>query len=93
MATFAVTYVYSPDTEALDRLRPEHRAFLAAQDGLQLSGPTDDNGALLIFEAKSAAEIEELLDDDPFWNADLITERSVVGWNPVLGSWRDSLDL
>lgn len=93
MATFAVTYVYSPDTEALDRLRPEHRAFLAAQDGLALSGPTDDNGALLIFEARSAAELEELLDDDPFWNADLIAERSIVGWTPVLGSWRDSLDL
>jgi uncharacterized protein YciI len=93
MAIYAVTYVYSTDTDALDRLRPEHRAFLDENDGLLLSGPTDDNGALLIWEAKSAAEVEEVLDEDPFWNADLITERSVVGWNPVLGPWRDSLDL
>ena len=93
MPTFAVTYVYLPDTESLDRLRPDHRAFLADQDGLLLSGPTDDNGALLIWEGKSVAEIEEVLDDDPFWTAGLITERAVVGWNPVLGPWRESLDL
>lgn len=93
MALFAVTYVYASDSEALDRLRPEHRAFLAAQDGLLISGPTDDNGALIVFEAASAAEVEELLDEDPFWTADLITERVVVGWEPVLGPWRESLDL
>lgn len=93
MAIFAVTYVYAPDTEALDRLRPEHRGFLADQDGLLLSGPTDDNGALLIWEGRSAADVEEILDDDPFWTAGLISERAVVGWNPVLGPWRESLDL
>jgi uncharacterized protein YciI len=93
MAIFAVTYVYSPDTDALARLRPEHRAFLASQDGLLISGPTDDNGALLVWEAKSAAEVEEILDDDPLWTADLISERAVAGWTPVLGPWRDSLDL
>ena len=93
MATFAVTYVYSTDTDALDRLRPQHRAFLADSDGLLLSGQTDDNGALLIWEAASVAEVEEVLEEDPFWTADLITERSVVGWNPTLGPWRDSLDL
>jgi len=93
MAIFAVTYVYSTDTDALDRLRPEHRGFLSGTDGLLLSGPTDDNGALLIWEAKSVAEVEEVLDEDPYWTADLITERSVVGWNPVLGPWRDSVDL
>jgi uncharacterized protein len=93
MTTFAVTYVYSTDTDALDQLRPEHRAFLGAQDGLLLSGPTDDNGALLVWEAKSASEIEEVLDEDPFWTAGLISERVVVGWTPVLGPWRDQLDL
>jgi uncharacterized protein YciI len=93
MPIFAVTYVYAPDTDALDRLRPEHRAFLAEQDGLLISGPTDDNGALIIWEAASAAEIEDLLDEDPFWTAGLISERAVVGWTPVLGPWRESLDL
>jgi uncharacterized protein len=93
MAIFAVTYVYTSDTDTRDQLRPEHRAFLSAQDGLLLSGPTDDDGALLVWEAKSAAEIEEILDDDPFWTAGLISERAVVGWTPVLGPWRESLDI
>jgi uncharacterized protein YciI len=93
MPIYAVTYVYTPDTEARDRLRPEHRSFLSETDGLLLSGPTDDNGALLIWEAKSVADVEEVLDEDPFWTADLISERSVVGWEPGLGPWRESLDL
>jgi uncharacterized protein YciI len=93
MATFAVTYVYTADTEARDRIRPEHRGFLADQDGLLLSGPTDDDGALLIWEAASATEVEDVLDEDPFWTAGLVAERAVVGWNPVLGPWRETLDL
>ncbi|MFT4288942.1 YciI family protein [Nocardioides sp.] len=90
---FAVTYLYENDTEALDRVRPEHRAFLADQDGLLLSGPTEDNGALLIWEAKTSAEVEEALDEDPFWTEGLIAERNVVAWSPVLGPWRESLGI
>lgn len=90
---YAVTYLYVNDPDAMDAVRPEHRAFLAAQDGLLLSGPTEDNGALLIWEAKSAEEVEETLDDDPFWTAGFITERNVAGWSPVLGPWRESLGL
>lgn len=93
MPIFAVTYVYANEPEAIEALRPEHRAFLAEQSGLLMSGPTDDGGALLIFEAKSAEEIEEILDEDPFNDADLIVERNVVGWTPVLGSWREELSL
>lgn len=90
---FAVTYVYENDTDTLDQLRPEHRTFLAGQDGLLLSGSTQDNGALLIWEARNATEVEEALDEDPFWTAGLISERNVVGWSPVLGPWREPLGL
>lgn len=93
MPLFAVTYGYTTDTDALDRLRPEHRAFLAEQAGLLISGPTDDGGALLIFEAKTAADVEEILDEDPFYAEGLVAERSIVGWNPVLGPWRDDVGL
>ncbi|WP_300681510.1 YciI family protein [Nocardioides sp.] len=93
MPIYAVTYGYSP-TEAAgrDRVRPDHRAFLAEQDGLLLSGPTDD-GALLLFEAKSAVELEDLLDEDPFWTEHLVAERTIVEWKPVTGPWRDTLNL
>lgn len=93
MAIYAVTYGYTPDEEARDQLRPEHRAFLAGLGELLLSGPTDDDGALLLFEAKSAAELEEVLDEDPFWAEGLVAERTVVEWNPVLGPWRETLGL
>lgn len=93
MAIYAVTYGYTPDEAARDQLRPEHREYLASQGSLLLSGPTDGDGALLIFEAKSIEEIEEILDDDPFWTEGLVAERTIVQWQPVLGPWRESLGL
>lgn len=89
MAIFAVTYGFVPDSEARDRVRPEHRVFLADQDGTLLSGPLQGDAALIIFEGKSAEEVEEILDDDPYFEAGLISERTIVEWTPVTGSWRD----
>ncbi|MFT4263631.1 MAG: YciI family protein [Nocardioides sp.] len=93
MTIYAVTYVYHPsEDDARAQLRPEHREWLAAQEGLLLSGPTDD-GALLIWEGASVAEVEESLDGDPFWAEDLVAERAVVEWKPVTGPWREPLGL
>lgn len=93
MPFFAVTYSYSDDTAALDEVRPEHRAWLSERDSLRLSGPTDDGGALLIFEGESAAEVETTLDGDPFRQHGLVVERRVAAWNPVLGGWVGTLGL
>ncbi len=93
MPRFVATYTYTPDTAARDAVRPAHRDYLGGLDELLLSGPTDDEGALLIFDAKSAAELEEVLDEDPFYVEDLVVERSIVEWTPVLGPWRDPLGL
>lgn len=93
MPIFAVTYGFIPDTEARDRVRPEHRAFLHEQDGLLLSGPLEGDAALIVFEAKSTEEVEEILDDDPYFEAGLISERTIVEWHPVSGSWRDLVGL
>ena len=91
MSYFVVQYTYTDDPAALDAERPHHRAYLSAllDDTLVASGPyvgSDLPGALLIFAADSASEIEELLDRDPLWTANLIAERSIEEWNPVLGS-------
>lgn len=91
MSYFVVQYTYTDDPMALDVERPKHRAFLSSMldDTLVASGPyvgSDLPGALLIFSGDSAQEIEDLLDQDPFWLADLIAERSIEEWNPVLGS-------
>ncbi|WP_432563361.1 YciI family protein [Kineococcus sp. SYSU DK003] len=92
MPYFVVTYTYSPDTETRNAVRPAHREWLAAQDSLLLSGPTDADGAFLVFEGADAAAVEELLDADPFaTDGRVIAGRSVVGWTPVLGRLTSAL--
>lgn len=91
MSYFVVQYTYTDDPAALDAERPHHRAYLSAllDDALVASGPYVDSelpGALLIFTADAAGEVEALLDRDPFWTANLIAERSIEQWHPVLGS-------
>lgn len=88
MAYFAVHYTYSDDTAELDRIRPEHRAFLGSLPELVASGPFVDNipgRALLLVKAESPQAVETLLDQDPFRVAGLIVEREVNAWNPVIG--------
>ena len=87
MPYFLVSYRYTGDVDARMRVRPAHREFLAQQDSLLASGPTDDDGAVLVFEAGSAAEVESLLDDDPIAQLGFVGSRSVVGWDVVLGRW------
>jgi uncharacterized protein YciI len=84
---FVVTYAYTPDSAARDEVRPTHRAWLASLgDTLVLSGPTDADGAFLVFEADGAAAVEALVDADPFVvDGRVVARRDVVGWNPVLG--------
>ena len=86
MQHFVVTYEYSQDTEKRDALRAGHRAFLADQAQLLISGPTDDDGAVLVFRAQDAAEVGALLDQDPFTIEGVVASRSIRGWDPVLGS-------
>jgi uncharacterized protein YciI len=91
VARFAVEYVYTADTAKRDEIRPAHRAFLAeAQERGQLlvSGPWANNtGALLIFEAEDEAALKELLEHDPFAEADLVSRVRINEYHPVLGSW------
>lgn len=91
MTYFAVEYVYDPAaTETMDRIRPEHRAYLGSlvDRGVNIaSGPWvgAGAGALLLFDCESKEEVRKLLDRDPFWEAGVITERTIRQWNPVLG--------
>ncbi|GAB3195570.1 hypothetical protein GCM10027062_02870 [Nocardioides hungaricus] len=94
MAIFCATYEYDPAaTEALDRLRPAHRDWLAEQPQLLASGPTDAGGAVLVWEGESAADVEAILDRDPLHDAGVISERRVVGWQIVRGRWREPLGI
>ncbi|MFC0674429.1 YciI family protein [Brachybacterium hainanense] len=93
MPIYAVTYLYTDDTEAKDRIRPEHRAFLASllDEGVLLaSGPyvDADGGALLILQGEGTAEeVLSRLDADPFRREGLIAERSIRPWDVVIGGF------
>jgi uncharacterized protein YciI len=89
MAIFAVQYVYTPDADHVNAIRPMHREWLQMlldQGVLLASGPmVDYPAALLIFKAASQEEMAGLLDQDPFDIAGVIVEREVREWNPVFG--------
>ena len=86
MPYFVATYEYTADTETRDAVRAEHRKYLADLGPvLVASGPTDDEGAVLVFTAAAAGEVESILDDDPFQREGVVASRRVVGWTPVLG--------
>lgn len=91
MPTYAVTYVYNASDEHLEEIRPIHREWLSDRltDGrLLASGPmVDSPTALLIWTADSAKNLAELLDQDPFDIAGIISERAIQEWNPVFGPW------
>jgi len=90
MAIYAVTYTYD-GSDAIAEIRPTHRAYLSQllENGTLLaSGPlVGADGALLILRADSVEAVAEVLDNDPFDIAGVITERAISEWNPVFGPW------
>lgn len=90
MSYFAVQYSYVQDADALDLVRPRHRAFLSSLvgDTLIASGPyleVETPSALLIFSCESQDVLIGQLNSDPFWEEGLIAERLIQRWNPVIG--------
>ena len=93
MTIYAVQYTYDDRSDRRDELRPEHRAYLGGlveSGSLLSSGPWADGdpGALLIVSADSPADVERLLDADPFARQGLVAARVIRAWTPVLGAWR-----
>lgn len=87
MALFATMITFG-DTEARDRIRPDHRVYLAQlfdEGKLVESGPyVDDTGALLIYEAESEADVRELLANDPYsMTQGVIADLTIKEWNRV----------
>ncbi len=90
MPLFAVQYTYAPEKSALrDDHRTDHRAWLAdlVRRGIvHSSGPfADGSGALMMVEADTAVDVQDLFDQDPFAKRDLVEQRTVREWIPVFG--------
>lgn len=93
MTAYAVTYTYGADTSAgRDQHRPAHVDFLRSQfeaGYLRVSGPFADSGAdgaLLIWEVESENELQQRIDQDPFYVNGLIGHREVRQWKIVFDS-------
>lgn len=103
MNFYAVEYVYKENCKQIgDEVRPAHREFLT---GLFESGvlvfagswilqPEDTYtgstpGAWLMLKANSAEDVLKILNDDPYLEADYISERRINHWNPVFSPFSD----
>jgi uncharacterized protein YciI len=84
---FASHIQYADDPATANELRPRHRAYLSGlfeQGKLILAGPfTDSSGALFIHEAADAAEVQELIEADPFAVGGMFATVDTRPWKPV----------
>ena len=97
MSVFAVEYVYGAESAAdRDEHRPAHREWLnelVSRGNVLASGPFVDNaGALLLFVADNEAELNDLLKQDPFATAGVISAVKTTQWNPVIGVLAEHAD-
>jgi uncharacterized protein YciI len=87
---FAAVIEYSPDKARVQALRPEHRQYLFSlrdRGQLAIAGPfADDSGALIVYEAASREEADELLQGDPFAKNGIFLRYQLRPWNPVMAN-------
>jgi uncharacterized protein YciI len=87
---FAAIIEYIPDRERIQAVRPVHRQYLASlkeKGQLAASGPfTDDSGALIVYEAASKEEAEQILRGDPFCQHGIFVSWVLRPWNPVIAN-------
>lgn len=83
--------VFATNRDERLAVRPAHREYLgrlAAGGKLVAAGPwVNDTGAVLIFDVADRAELNRILDADPYAPAKVIAEQRIREWNPVTGSW------
>jgi uncharacterized protein YciI len=88
---FTVEYSYPADTARQDVHRPAHLAYLKerlAQGELLLSGPWGESeapGGLLVYKVEDRAGIDTIVDNDPFVINDVVSEKRVHNWRPIVG--------
>jgi uncharacterized protein YciI len=70
--------------------RPAHRERLQelhAAGRLVMAGPyADDSGALLVFDVTEQAELDRIIDADPYYRAPGVTVVRRQAWSPIVGT-------
>ena len=98
MNTYAVVFTFVPN--ALERRKPYREAHLKHFCNLRdtgkiiMSGPWADayDGGLILFRAESQLEVEKIIQEDPYYQANLWSEIHIREWNVVLSSQSAFLD-
>jgi uncharacterized protein YciI len=93
---FAVLFEDNPDLEVDPRARlmPAHLDFLERNaPNIKAAGPLKDDagaaaGGLWLVEAGSAAEVQALVEDDPFWPSGLRKSVRILAWTQVFAEGR-----
>jgi uncharacterized protein YciI len=87
---FAAIIEYIQDRDKVQQIRPTHREYLKsllAQGKLVVAGPfTDDSGALIVYEAATKEDAEQILRGDPFFHNGIFVSWYLRPWNPVMGN-------
>jgi uncharacterized protein len=90
MACFTVETTYTDDRDALAAARPRHREYLARlveQGAVAAAGPwADDSAGFAIYQVTDRAELDRLLDEDPYTTEGVAAARTIHEWKVVLGS-------
>lgn len=86
---FFVALKYSVPLERILQTVDRHRAYLRELQGkgkLVASGPFEPRtGGALLIRAESEAELQSMLDNDPFQQEKLV-ETTIYRWAPNIGS-------
>jgi len=89
---FVLTYDYVPDVlEKRTPFRPDHLALikeLHAAGRILYAGALEPvtDGALFIFRADSAADVEAFVKRDPYVKNGVVTGHRIRPWNVVVGA-------
>ena len=87
---FAASIEYTTDKSRILECRPPHRDYiqgLKAAGKVALAGPlVDDSGGLIVYEAQTAEEVEDLIREDPFAKGGVFVSWKILPWNLILAN-------
>lgn len=93
MTWFTVETRYIADRDRLLASRPRHREYLrglAERGSVLAGGPfADDRGRFAVYRVADRAELDRLLEQDPYTTDGIAAERVVREWTITLGPWAD----
>ena len=95
MKHFIIEIIFSKPMEAIEKIVPDHRAFLQTgydKDLLLCSGPLNPRtGGMVVARAESMEAIQEFFKADPYKLNDVadyrFSEFNPVKFHPILKDW------